>query len=275
MEDYKEPGTKLRYRLLTALLFLPVLFWWIYWRWEWPFLVLVTTMVLLGMREYFKMMRQKGISCNYILGYLAAALMPLVFKKGELIYPGLLLTAMCMAVLIRQIFIKSDIPAVIQTVSATFLGIVYVGWMPAHLLALKSLPDGNNLVFFVFAVTWLGDALAYFVGSLFGRHKLIASISPNKTVEGTIAGVLGSILAAFLFFEIFKLPLEHRLFYLTAGFIVGVVAVFGDLSESLLKRSTRIKDASTIIPGHGGILDRFDSIFFTAPVMYYLCWFFL
>ncbi len=275
MEDYKEPGTKLRYRFLTALLFLPVLFWWIYWRWDWPFLLLITMMVLLGMREYFKMMRQKGISCNYILGYLAVALMPLVFKKGELIYPSLLLMVMCMAVLIRQIFLKSDIPAVIQTVSATFLGIVYVGWMPSHLLALKSLPDGNNLVFYVFAVTWLGDAAAYFVGSFLGRRKLIASISPNKTVEGTMAGILGSILAAFLFFKIFNLPLEHRLFYLITGFIIGVTAVFGDLSESLLKRSTRIKDASTIIPGHGGVLDRFDSIFFTAPVMYYLSIFFL
>ena len=275
MEGYKGQGMKLRYRLLTALFFLPVLFWWIYWSWDWPFLLLITTVVLLGMREYFKMMRQKRINCNYILGYLAAALMPLVFKTGDLIYPSLVLMVMCMAVLIRQIFIKSDIPAVIQTVSVTFLGIVYVGWMPSHLLALKSLPDGNNLVFYVFAVTWLGDALAYFVGSFFGRRKLIASISPNKTVEGTMAGILGSILAAFLFFKIFKLPVEHRLFYLIAGFIIGVIAVFGDLSESLLKRSIRIKDASTIIPGHGGILDRFDSIFFTAPAMYYLSYFFL
>ena len=273
MVGYKEQGIKLRYRFLTALFFLPVLFWWIYWGWDWPFLLLVTAVVLLGMREYFKMMRQKGINCNYILGYLAVALMPLVFKKGELVYPSLLLTGMCIAILSRQIFVKSDIPVVVQTVSATFLGIVYVGWMPAHLLALKSLPDGNNLVFYVFAVTWLGDASAYFVGSFFGRRKLIASISPNKTVEGTIAGILASVLAAFLFFKIFHLPVEHRLFYLIAGFSIGVAAVFGDLSESLLKRSIQIKDASTIIPGHGGILDRFDSIFFTAPLMYYLSYF--
>jgi len=270
MADYKEKTLTLRYRILSAVLFLPILIWWIYWSCDWPFLLLITAILLIGLGEYFSMMNFKGISCNEILGYLSVALFPLLFRSGSLAYPAFLLTLIFMAVLVSQIFKKVDYNSLLQSVSATFLGIVYIGWLPAHLLALKSVPGGNNLVFYVFAVTWIGDSCAYFIGNRWGRHKLVASVSPNKSKEGIIAGMSGSILAAFLFVIIFRVPPNHYLFYSASAIIIGIFAIFGDLSESLLKRSIHIKDASDIIPGHGGILDRFDSIFFAAPVMYYL-----
>lgn len=275
MEDYKQKGLSLRNRLLSAVIFLPIFIWSIYWKWNWAFLLLIMAISLCGLREYFKMMNQKGISCNRILGYLGVGLLPFLFSQGNLAYPSFLIMAIFISILISQLFSKEDLSYIIQRVSATLLGIIYVGWMPSHLLALKSLANGNNLIVYVFAVTWGGDTFAYFVGSNWGRHKFFSNISPHKTKEGVITGILGSVFAAFVFIEIFRVTPDHYTFYLVSGLIIGLIAVFGDLSESLLKRSIHIKDASHIIPGHGGILDRFDSIFFTAPLMYYLTIFFL
>lgn len=275
MEAYKEGGLKLRYRLLSAVLFLPVFIWLIYWKWNWLFLLFVTAIVLIALREYFKIMNQKEIHCHRILCYLGAAFLPYLFGAGNLAYPAFLLLGIFLAIWISQIFSKKDFSAVVQCVSASLLGLIYVGWLPSHIMGLKSLPDGNNLVLFVFAVTWVGDAFAYFIGVRWGKHKLIARISPNKTVEGAVAGITGSILAVIIFLIFFNISLSHYLFYFISGITLGIMAIFGDLSESILKRTIHIKDVSTIIPGHGGVLDRFDSIFFTAPVMYYLSVFFL
>jgi len=275
MGDYNEKSLKLRYRLLSTALFLPIFIWFIYLKWDWPFLVLVTAIVLIGLREYFKIMSHKEICCNRMICYGAGGLLPLLFRTGNLVYPAFLLLVIFIACWISQILRKNDLSFVFQWVSASLLGIIYVGWLPSHLMALKSLPNGNNLILYVFAVTWIGDAFAYFIGSKWGKHKLIPQISPHKTVEGAVAGIFGSILTVFLFLKFFKITPQHYIFYFVSGIILGVIAIFGDLSESLLKRTIHIKDASTIIPGHGGVLDRFDSIFFTAPVMFYLCVIFL
>lgn len=126
---------------------------------------------------------------------------------------------------------------------------------------------GCALVWILFACTWASDTFAYFVGSAFGSHKLASSISPNKTVEGFLGSIFGTILTAIVVGTfIFGLPLVKMA---VAGFILCLAATLGDLVESVLKRFAGIKDSGFLLPGHGGALDRFDSIFYTAPTFYY------
>ena len=126
---------------------------------------------------------------------------------------------------------------------------------------------GCALVWVLFACTWASDTFAYFVGSAFGSHKLASTISPGKTVEGFLGGIIGTILTAVIVGTIiFGLPLVKMA---VAGFILSIVATLGDLVESVLKRFANMKESGIFLPGHGGVLDRFDSLFFTAPTFYY------
>ena len=126
---------------------------------------------------------------------------------------------------------------------------------------------GCALIWVLFACTWASDTFAYFVGSAFGSHKLASTISPGKTVEGFLGSIVGTILTAVVVGTfIFGLPLIKMA---VAGFILALAATFGDLVESVLKRSANIKDSGIFLPGHGGVLDRFDSLLFTAPAFYY------
>jgi phosphatidate cytidylyltransferase len=146
---------------------------------------------------------------------------------------------------------------------------LYVGMLGGSLVRLRSdFGDrGPKLVFFLLLVVWLGDAGAYYVGKKFGRRKLSPHISPKKTVEGAIGGLLMSVITAtvihFTFFPEF--PLVHAII---SGALLSISGMIGDLAESMWKRSADVKDSGTLLPGHGGFLDRFDSVFFTAPILY-------
>lgn len=134
-------------------------------------------------------------------------------------------------------------------------------------VAIVGRPNGDWLLF-LFGLLWLGDTAAMFVGKAMGRHKLAPAVSPNKTVEGFIGGIAGAIVVAIIlgFWRLHMIPMWQLV--LTAA-VCSVFGQLGDLVESMWKRSLNLKDSSTIIPGHGGVLDRFDSLLFAAPVMYY------
>lgn len=144
----------------------------------------------------------------------------------------------------------------------------FLDFLPTLDLSLNVTVDaGCALIWVLFACTWASDTFAYFVGSAVGSHKLASSISPGKTVEGFLGSIIGTILTAIVVGTIiFGLPLVKMA---VAGFILALAATFGDLVESVLKRFAGIKDSGFFLPGHGGALDRFDSILFTAPVFYY------
>lgn len=152
----------------------------------------------------------------------------------------------------------------------TIAGILYIGWLLSHLVALRGLESGRNLVFLVLFVTWISDTTAFFVGRRFGRHKLAPSISPAKTWEGTIGGVCGAIVVSILFFTptLFQLPLACGQVILLSV-LVSILGQLGDLIESLLKRNLGVKDSGRLMPGHGGILDRIDSLILAGIVVYY------
>ncbi len=158
--------------------------------------------------------------------------------------------------------------------AANFLGTVYIGLMFAYILLLRFLPgvDGLNYVLFIFFVIWVNDSLAYFTGRAFGKHKLCPSISPKKTIEGSVGGIIGGTLMAVILSYYWQKPLLPMFFL---GLLVSVAGQFGDLVESIIKRNAAVKDSGFFLPGHGGVLDRFDSLLFAAPVVYYYVQMFL
>lgn len=161
-----------------------------------------------------------------------------------------------------------DLGTVAHRLAFVFLGFLYVPLLLGHISLLRLLPFGREWIFLVLLVIMAGDSSAYFTGISLGRRKLYPAISPNKSVEGAIGGLAGSLAGAFLarvwFFP--ELPVSGVLFF---GLLVGIVGQVGDLFESMLKRSFGVKDSGTIIPGHGGILDRLDSLLFAFPLAYY------
>jgi len=152
----------------------------------------------------------------------------------------------------------------------TMAGMVYIGCLLSHLVALRGLDDGRSWVFLALLATFGSDTAAYFTGRALGKHKLAPSISPGKTWEGTIAGILGAIIISLLF--TIPSPLSLPLGYgqaILLGLLVSVFGQLGDLVESLLKRNMGVKDSGRLLPGHGGALDRIDSVVFASVVVYY------
>lgn len=151
--------------------------------------------------------------------------------------------------------------------AVNLFGTVYIGFMFAYILLLRFIPNGFFYLLFALGVTWLNDSMAYFVGVNFGKHKLSPRISPHKTIEGSIGGVGGGLLAAVILGIYFQKSLSPLL---VMAFLVSIAGQFGDLVESIIKRNAGVKDSGTFLPGHGGILDRLDSLLFTGPVVYYV-----
>jgi len=152
----------------------------------------------------------------------------------------------------------------------TIAGILYIGWLLSHLVALRGLDDGRNWVFLALLANFGSDTAAYFTGRALGRHKLAPNISPGKTWEGTIAGILGAIIISLLF--PIPSPLSLPIGYgqaIVLGLLVSVFGQLGDLVESLLKRNMGVKDSGKLLPRHGGALDRIDSVVLASVVVYY------
>lgn len=163
---------------------------------------------------------------------------------------------------------KHDLSRSLVDVSVLIFGMLYIGFTLGHLLLTRALPDGIFLVFFVVLVTWAGDTGAYYAGMSMGRTPLAPRISPNKTVEGLLGGCLLAVVIA-LIARAWFIPSFTILDAIVLGLVLTVVGLIGDLSESMFKRGAGVKDSGGLIPGHGGMLDRLDSLLLTAPTYYY------
>ncbi|MBN2809097.1 MAG: phosphatidate cytidylyltransferase [Deltaproteobacteria bacterium] len=173
-------------------------------------------------------------------------------------------------VLVLLLFADGLEPGALPRLAQALLFIIYLPFFFAHLLLVWDLPAGRCLVAMVFMVTWGGDAFSYYAGTYWGKHKLAPQISPNKTVEGLFAGLVGGAFFALLLNWLGLLTMPwHKIVIL--GMAANLIGQMGDLFESYLKRSHGIKDSGNLIPGHGGFLDRVDSVLFAAPVVYYGC----
>lgn len=162
---------------------------------------------------------------------------------------------------------STDLPIVLQLSASAILGFVYCGVLPALAVRIIGLPNGTTWFFGMLAIVFSGDTFAYLVGRKFGKTKLLEPVSPQKTVEGSFGGLIGSSVAGLCLGLFFFKELPLQWLVLTA-LATGAFAQVGDLFESLLKRVAEVKDSGTIMPGHGGILDRLDGVLFAAPIYY-------
>lgn len=222
---------------------------------------------IIGLREFYNAIEGQDVSPIKPIGYISCVLFLFHWLDYERFSLMFILYFSIIALLISLIFINNK---TFYDISITFFGIFYIPFLFQHILYL----GGSIYIWLVFIIAWGTDTSAYVFGNLFGKKKLCPNLSPNKTIEGSLGGILGPVLLTYIFAKYLKL--EHIWKLIPLSIIGSIVAQLGDLSASKIKRISNIKDFGFIIPGHGGVLDRFDSILFTAPlVYYYVNWFIL
>ncbi len=284
LAERAEPRSGFKLRVLSAVVFLPLLVLLAraggYW-----FLGFGLLFIGLALREFYMMMEGKGLQAHWKSGFLAALLFPIGFfarlrtQRTEEWHLAGLLTVLLIAMLLAELRRGASKQTLVNT-SATLLGTLYIGWLGSHVVALRELPQilrlpyaqGMSFALLPFFLAWTCDTAAYLVGRAWGRHRLAPNVSPGKSVEGAVGGLVAAILASAVA-RVWFAPYLGLGQALILGLAVGVFAQLGDLVESLLKRDAETKESSTLIPGHGGVLDRFDSILFAAPLVhYFLLW---
>ncbi|MCM8795716.1 MAG: phosphatidate cytidylyltransferase [Candidatus Omnitrophica bacterium] len=235
---------------------------------DWLCGIFISLIIILGLYEYFKMLENKGITIYKYFGMAIGALVPLsiVFRFELTRSWELFFVVLGMLFLILMQLRRRQNSGAVVGISTTIFGILYISWFFSFLIKIRYLPSGIGLLSALLLITKSGDIGAYLVGSRFGKIPLIPSISPHKSLEGSLVGLLSSILAAVASRPLLHLGYLHLIF---VGFFFGILAQLGDLSESLIKRDCQVKDSGKIIPGIGGILDLIDSLLFTAPVFYF------
>jgi phosphatidate cytidylyltransferase len=263
-------------RVITAIIALPVLIAsiWIS-RLELLFVGLAAAAMMIGLYEFWMLSSKREAKAQRELGTLfAVALLTAFYFNAPVNWPALplmILVAFVISTLAGAMLRGAPFERMIPTTGATVLGVCYVVLLGGHLVALRTgfpAPLAAHLLSFFFLVLMGSDTAAYYTGRAFGRHKLAPSISPGKTWEGALGGMAASlglaVLAHYWFFP--ELSLRAAL---PLAATLNVLGVLGDLTESALKRGSGAKDAAKILPGHGGLLDRLDSLLFNAPLIYY------
>ncbi len=230
----------------------------------------VIIIVALCLNEYMPIALPKHPSSSPKLGIILGTLLSAVilFAKGGSDLWIASLTLLVVTTFIFYLFSKHELNLVFSQIAITVLGCIYVASLFSYVGLMRALEHGVFWVFLVAGATFMSDTGAYFVGHAIGKHKLAPLVSPGKTIEGFVGGIVGSVLAAFVckFFFWQAFPTKECILI---GILIGVVGPLGDLSESLIKRSVNVKDSGQLIPGHGGLLDRVDALLFTAPLVYY------
>lgn len=270
-------------RLITAAIGLPILISSIilpFWFPEavWLFVVLAGVALAAGLFEFYSLTKKLELKADASVGYLGAAALFVGFvfdaptKAPELLLITLVVTIFI--VLVTQMFrFRADFGKMMTGIGVTLLGVIYVAFLGGFLVAMRTgfetTPGlSTDLLAYFFLISFGSDAGAYFAGRVFGRQKLAPAISPGKTVEGLIGGIITpaalAALATWWFFA--ELPYQYSI---PLAIVLSLVGVLGDLVESAMKRGAGTKDAASTLPGHGGFLDRLDSLLFGAPVLYY------
>lgn len=250
-------------RIIVGLIALPFVLAPIWFGGVWCALLIVAIVLAAGY-EFYTMMAEGDYHPVAWLGLPWMAAVALTGWRPGMPWLSTVLTVGSILTLIYCLF-QTEKPA--STWMVTSVGAIYIGLMMGQALALRLLPDGLWWLLFGVLVTWMNDTAAYFTGSTLGRHKLWPRLSPKKSWEGTLGGWLGAALIGGALVEVMPV---HTAFPLgaTLGLACGILALFGDLSISMLKRQIGVKDTGNLFPGHGGMLDRLDSILFVLPFVY-------
>lgn len=214
---------------------------------------------LVGLRELYKSFEHIGVLPIYYIGYFGSTILFLAFCYK----PNLVSLSLALIVIISLsclLFLKN---MKLDSVALTILGIYYIPFLLFHIIYLSN----TKYIWFVFIIAFGTDTFAYITGNLIGKRKLSPKISPNKTIEGSIGGILGAVLLSIVYANL--IGIKEPINIIIISFIGSIVSQIGDLTASKIKRIAQIKDYGFIMPGHGGVLDRFDSIIFATPVVYY------
>jgi phosphatidate cytidylyltransferase len=258
--------SELAKRALSTVVLLPLFIWIVLGGVPLAFDLMIVAVGILASWEFSRMFQRAGVPVFRDAGVVLGALLTASFLSPERV--ALVATASVLAVLALSLARPEPGPARWQAVAVTLLGLAWINALLGHTILLRALPEGLHWVLLLVWVTWIGETAAYTVGSLVGRHKLAPGISPGKTVEGALAQLVGSPLAA-LAAQGWLFPGLSTRDALLVGLLLGVVGQLGDLAESALKRSVGTKDTGQLIPGHGGMLDRVDGLLFNAPALFY------
>jgi len=270
----------LKKRIITALVGIPLLAAAVWFDEPLPwFTVLVVIWGLLAILEFYRLVATSKVPPLTYFG-LIWTLLFILSRNSDLLsilephfdlnlLTPLLLTSAVMLSLI-WLLLRAQKEKTFISWAWTMAGILYVGWLLSYLVALRGLDDGRNWLFFALFITFASDSAAFLIGKTLGRHRLAPQVSPNKTWEGTIGGIIGAVLVSLFF--ILPTPLNLQLSWgqaMLLGLLVSIFGQLGDLVESLFKRNMGVKESGRLIPGHGGFLDRMDSVVFAGIVVYY------
>src|SRR5438445_625047 len=260
-------------RVASAVVFLP--FFYVIVKWLAPLYgALLAAAALRALLELYGLAEVRGHRCFRLAGSLVALLFLASFALPGVPIQVPLLVGL-LAIPLDSLRRGGNFDVAFSDIGATFFGASFVGVLFGYMLALRVLNDppkgeetGSDLVFLLFFIVWSSDMAAYYVGTSLGRRPLAPRISPKKTIEGAIGGLLGGLAAAFVA-RVWFMGRLRLVDCLVLGIGLGVLGIAGDLVESMLKRGAGVKDSASLVPGHGGILDRVDSLLYAAPVLYY------
>lgn len=250
-------------RVLSGLIMLPLLV--ILYLGGYVLLAACFLIGVMGVREFYSGFKAMGIKPNFAIACFASAALYVINLFGEKYEWYMLWFFGC--VLASLLYLFRIERRRLEDAMATITGIFYVIFFSFHVTLVEQAEPYSNLVWLIVITAFGTDIMAYFSGFLLGKHKLCPKISPKKTIEGSVGGILGSVVFSGIF-GYFVMP-DIIVHCLVIGVLGGIVSQFGDLTASIFKRKMGIKDYGNLIPGHGGILDRFDSVLFTGPMVYY------
>lgn len=232
------------------------------------------TISILGMKELYRVLviEDSSFSPLALVGYLGCILYYIIVFLDFTAYTMTVLTAFL--ILIMAVYVFTYPRYRTEQVTGAFFGVVYVAVMLSCIYELRMMKDGMYLVWLIFLGSWGCDTCAYCVGMLIGKHKMSPKLSPKKSIEGAVGGVIGAAILGTIYAAAVShrldTPGNHMLNFALICAVSALISMVGDLAASAIKRNHDIKDYGKLIPGHGGILDRFDSVIFIAPVVYYL-----
>jgi phosphatidate cytidylyltransferase len=260
-------------RIITGLLFLPIFY---FVAWKLPtayFTALVMAAAAVGQYEFYRMAQARGFHPNRVLGMALGALVVLEFYRQSALGPGPVfsITASTILVLVARLLSPRPVEGAVEDIASTLLGIFYVALLFAFQASIRAGMHGKQWLVFLYFVIWASDIGAYSVGIPFGKHRLYEKVSPKKSIEGLI-GALAAAAGMALLCRAWFMPPVGAGEAITLGLVLALVGTIGDLAESVFKRAAGVKDSGGIIPGHGGVLDRMDSMLFAAPVLYFYLW---
>ena len=255
-------------RVASALVILPPLVVFLVYASPGLFLLLVLALIGLSLREYFHLLQHVHLSLCTHVTWLAAFALTIAAHFGGWRWLPIALFCSMVALTISAMLTASQVAHFFPMLVYSVFGVLFIGWTLSHLILLRLLPEGPWYMLFLCAVVWVGDSAAMYIGKSLGHHKMAPTISPGKTWEGSVGGVVGGVGTAVVSAG-FWLP--HLVFWqcVVLGLCISLAAQISDLGESMLKRYAGVKDSSRLIPGHGGILDRVDSMLFAAPTLVY------